>query len=748
MRLIIKFILFLLLFFNLLLFNSYSEIINKINIIGNERVSSETVEMFAKISINDDINPNQVNNILKNIYDSNFFEDVQVNLENGLLSIIVKEYPLIQNISYNGIKANKIREPVLKNLNLKPRSSFNKILLEEDKNSVLTSLRDLGYYFSSVEILTRDLKGNKVDINFNINLGKKAKIKKIKFIGDKVFKDKKLKNIIISEEFKFWKVISGKKYLNENIISLDTRLLKNFYLNKGYYNVKINSSFAKLITDDSFELIFNIDAKNKIYFNNLELILPTDYNKENFSKLNTMLKNYEGEIYSFKAIENILDEIDEITLLKQYQSIKASVNEKITDDKIDLRFIIEETDKYFVEKINIFGNNVTRENVIRNQFEIDEGDPFNEILHKKTVNNIKSLNFFKNVKSEILPGTDENNKIINISIEEKPTGEILMGAGVGTSGGSFAFGIKENNFLGKGISIKSDLELTSDSVKGLVSFVNPNFLDSDKLVSMSVEASELDNLKDFGYKTNKTGFSVNTKFEYFDKLFFGIGTSNYYEKIETNSTASTRQKSQEGDYYDSFLSLDFDYDNRNQKFQTSKGFRSYYSIDVPVISKTNSLSNSYNYNYYTELYDQNISTFSFFLKNTMSITGDDIKLSERLYIPSKKLRGFERGKVGPKDGKDFIGGNSVVAMNFASTLPTILENSQNTDFLIFMDVANIWGVDYNSSLDSSNKIRSSVGLGVDWFTPIGPLNFSLAHPITKNTNDKTETFRFNLGTTF
>ena len=748
MRLIIKSILFSLFFLNFPLVNSYSEIVSKINIIGNQRVSSETVEMFARISINDDINPNQLNQILKNIYGSNFFENVQVNLNNGLLSIIVEEYPLIQNISYNGIKANKIREPVLKNLKLKPRSSFNKILLEEDRNSILISLRDLGYYFSSVEILTKNLKGNKVDINFNINLGKKAKIKKIKFIGDKVFKDKKLKNIIISEEFKFWKVLSGKKYLNENIINLDTRLLKNFYLNKGYYNVEINTSFAKQITNDSFELIFNIDAKNKIYFNNLQLILPTDFNKENFSKLNTMLKNYEGEIYSFSVIENILDEIDGITLLKQYQSIKASVNEKITNDKIDLSFIIEKTDKYFVEKINIFGNNVTRENVIRNQFEIDEGDPFNEILYKKTINNIKSLNFFKNVKSEILSGKDENNKIINISIEEKPTGEILMGAGIGTSGGSFAFGIKENNFLGKGISIKSDLELTGDSVKGLISFVNPNFLDSDKLISMSVEASELDNLKDFGYKTNKTGFSASTKFEYYDRLFFGIGSSNYYEKIETNSTASTRQKSQEGDYYDSFLSLNFDYDNRNQKFQTSKGFRSYYSIDIPVISKTNSLSNSYDYNYYTELYDQNISTFSFFLKNTMSITGDDIKLSERLYIPSKKLRGFERSKVGPKDGKDFIGGNSVVAMNFTSTLPNILENSQNTDFLIFMDVANIWGVDYDSSLNSSNKIRSSVGIGVDWFTQIGPLNFSLAHPITKNTNDVTETFRFNLGTTF
>jgi outer membrane protein insertion porin family len=148
------------------------------------------------------------------------------------------------------------------------------------------------------------------------------------------------------------------------------------------------------------------------------------------------------------------------------------------------------------------------------------------------------------------------------------------------------------------------------------------------------------------------------------------------------------------------------------------------------------------------LYEENVSSISFYAKAANSLTGDDIKLSERLFLPGNKLRGFEQGKIGPKDGSDYIGGNFISSVNITSTIPQILPNSENTDFVLFMDVANIWGVDYDSSIDSSNKIRSSIGLGVDWFSILGPINFSLSQALSKTSTDKTETFRFNLGTTF
>ena len=207
------------------------------------------------------------------------------------------------------------------------------------------------------------------------------------------------------------------------------------------------------------------------------------------------------------------------------------------------------------------------------------------------------------------------------------------------------------------------------------------------------------------------------------------------------------KKKQEGDYIDSFLQFGATLDKRNQKFQTTDGFFSSYSIDLPVISDTYTLTNSYRYKYFTELFENNVSSISLSLKSAHSLKDDDIKLSERIRIPSNSLRGFEYGKVGPKDGDDFIGGNYMSAINFTSTIPQILENSQNTDFVFFIDLASIWGVDYDSSLDD-NKIKSSVGIGLDWFSPAGPMNFSLAHPVTKNSNDVTESFRFNLGTTF
>ncbi len=734
---------------NLIFINfSNSEIISNIKIIGNDRISKETIVMFSEVDINDNVNANVVNNVLKNLYNTNFFKDVSVNFKNNILEIKVIENPIIQNINYDGIKSNKIRDLILSSTKLKSRSSYNELILKNDKKNIQSELKKLGYYFPSIETYIEDLKDNKINLTYKIELGDKAKIKKISFIGDKKFKDKKLKNIIVSEENRFWKFITSKKFVNESLISLDKRLLKNFYLNKGFYDVQIDSSFAKLVNKNEFELIFNIKANEKFYFNELKLILPKNFDPVNFTNLNEFLKKLKGEPYSLNKVRDILEEIDIITISEQFESVSAKVDESIFEQKINLNFIVEETKVVFLERINIFGNNVTRENVIRNQFEIDEGDPYNEILAKKSINNLKSLNFFKNVTSEVIDGTNSDFKIINITVEEKPTGEISAGAGVGTSGSSVSFGVRENNYLGKGINLASNITLTDESLKGRFSVTNPNFKNSDKLVYFSAEASEIDRLSAYGYKTNKTGVSIGTNFEYLNNFTIGLGNSNFYEKIETDSTASARQKTQEGNYWDSFINLNFDYDTRNQKFQPTDGFRSQYFLDTPILSETATLTNTYLYKYFTELYENNISSFSIFLSSAVSVKNEDIKLSERIILPSNRLRGFERGKVGPKDGDDFIGGNYAATINFSSTIPQLLQNSENIDLLFFVDIGNVWGVDYFDGDDEGSEIRSSTGLGIDWLTPVGPLNFTFATAITKADTDKTESFRFNLGTSF
>jgi len=741
-----KFFIQLILFSIFFTFSTYSKNYEKIIVNGNERISIETILVFSEIKDNKSLDENSVNEILKRLYNSGFFKDVSVKIENNNLVIDVLENPIIQTVFIEGIKRKKTEESLYEVLSLKNRSSYNSFLIKKDEVAILKYLKDDGYYFSSITSSYQDLDDNKIDLFYKINLGEKSKISKISFIGDKKVKDSTLRNIILSEEYRFWKFISGKKYLNENIINYDKRLLNNFYRNKGFFNVLINSSFANYLGNDEFEIIYNISSGDKFYFNEFNLNLPEDYEIDNFNKLDKLFNELKGENYSLNSIDRILKEIDKIVLNEQYEFLKSTVKEQIEGNLINLTFDIGESEKLYVEKINIFGNNITREDVIRNKLLVDEGDAFNEILYTKTLNNLKSMNFFSTVESETL--NIKNKKVINITVEEKATGEIMAGAGVGTGGGTFAFGVSENNFLGRGIAFKSDVSVGKETLKGLISLNNPNFKGSSRSLNASLESSVTDRLKNFGYKSNKTGFSIGSGFEFYDDLYWNTGISSYVEKLDTDSTASASMKKQEGSYFDTFFNQSFSYDKRNQKYKTTDGFISRFTQNIPLISDNYTITNSYDYKIYNEWLNENIVSFGFYIKGANSLSGKDVKLSERLYLPSSKLRGFESGKIGPKDGEDYVGGNYAASINIATTLPQVLPNLQNTDLSIFFDAGNIWGVDYNSTLADENKIRSSVGIAIDLFTPIGPLNFSLSEPITKSKNDITESFRFNLGTTF
>ncbi len=743
-------IIFLTHFFLLLFIHSvYAEKVEKITVTGNERISAETIIIFGEVNLNEDINENKLNLILKNLYKTNFFEDVKINITNNTLNILVSENPIIQSVEIRGIKAKKLQDPILESLQLKKNTSFTEFAAKKDRDLFLNILKNSGFYFAEVKLKKIENSNKTIALIYDVELGEKAKIKKIKFIGDKKFKNRKLFRIIASEENKFWKFISDKKLLNEGRINLDKKLLEGFYRNKGYYNIKVESSFAQLLDDGQFDLIFNINAGEKFFFNDLKLNIPKDYDRNNFLKIDSLFEKLKNEQYSYFNIEKILKEVELIALNTQYESINATIEETILENnKINFSIFIDEIEKQYVERINIIGNNITREDVIRNKLVLDEGDAFNKILHKKTINELRALNFFSSVESEVVEGSEKNSKIINIEVEEKPTGEISAGAGVGTSGSTIGFAIKENNFLGRGIQFSSNLELSEESVRGMFSVANPNFRGSDQSVFTTIQSSETDRLTDFGYKTTITGFTLGSKFEYYEKMFISPSVTTYYESLKTDSSASSILEKQKGTYFDTDLNYLIDYDKRNQKFQTTDGFRSRFSQSVPIISETNAIINGYEFNYYEEILEEMITSFSIYAKSVNSLTGDNVRISERLYMPSRKLRGFQRGKVGPVDSNDYVGGNYVSSVNFAATLPNIVPNWQNADFSIFLDAGNVWGVDYSSTINDTNKLRSAAGVSLDWHTPVGPLSFSYSSALTKANTDKTESFRFNLGTTF
>ena len=727
---------------------SFAEIVNDIMVTGNERVSKETIINFSELNKGDDVSSSDLNNSLKNLYDTNFFEDVKVEINNNLVKIKVKEYPIIQEIIINGIKRKKTIEQLKDQISLKDKNPFNKSLIKSDQNKILNIFKQSGFYFAKVDVRVEINENKTVNIIYDVERGEKATIKEIKFIGDKKFKNRKLHSIITSEENKFWKFISKGKYLNIERINLDKRLLKNFYLNKGYYQVQIKDAYSKILNNEDFILTFNISAGKKYNFGNLNLNLPSDFDPEKFESLRKIFKKIENKSYNFKQIEDILEEIENIALLENYEFINAKVVETIVDDKIDFTFNVVESEKVFVEKINIYGNNITTEEFIRNNLEVDEGDPYNKILQAKSVSNLKSLRIFSSVETKIRESEQSDKKVIDYIIDEKPTGEISAAAGVGTEGTTLSFGVKENNFNGKGIKLETSLALSDDSIRGMFDYTHPNFAYSDRALNMNLQSTVTDKLTDYGYKSSLNSIGVGTQYEQYDDVFFSPSISISNEKINTTTDASAAYKKQEGSYFDTYFKYGLTYDKRNYKFQPTDGFVSNWMQHIPVFSNNASIINGYSITTFKEPIDDMIISAGFFGRAINSITDDDVRVSKRLYAPSSRLRGFQRGGVGPKDGDDYVGGNYVATINASTTVPYILQTMENMDLKLFLDAGNVWGVDYSSSVDDSNKIRSSTGVALEILTPVGPLSFSYAEVITKAGTDKTESFKFQLGTTF
>ena len=741
-----KYILIILFTFKFAFTCAFADIINNIQVKNNNRITKETILTFGGIELGKDYSDEQLNDILLDLYSTNFFSDIKFNLQGDTLIVTVQERKVVQKIILNGIKAEKTKKIILKNLSLKEKSPYVNFLAKQDIKKINNALNNAGYYFNKVDVSMQDNDNDTVDLIYNIELGEKALIKKIIFTGDKFYKDKKLKNVIVSEESKFWKFVSNKKYLNPEQINLDLRLLEKFYLNKGFYNVNIKNSSA-IFNDNYFNLIYNIDSGNIYTIRNTKLILPDDFDEKDFIEVDNILKDLKEQRYSLNKLNKVVKQIDQISVSRLYDFIDASIEtEIIGDNELDISFIVKESEKFYVKKINVLGNNITEERVIRDMLEVDEGDPFNKLLHAKSINNMKARNIFQNVESEIIDTKDGSLKNINITVEEKATGEILVGAGVGTDGSTAQFSVSENNFLGKGVKLSTGLRISEERIRGNFTVNNPNFNYSDKALSTDIFITDTDKLTDFGYKSTDAGFSIGTAFEQYDDFYFRPTFRTTYEELTTNSGASANLKKQEGSYFTSNIGYVLDLDKRNQRFQTTDGFQSKFVQNIPLISESDTLLNGYQIDTYHSFNDINTS-LGLYLRAVTGLS-DNVRISERLNLPRKRLRGFESGKVGPVDANDYVGGNYAAALNFQSNLPFLFPSFQSVDFNYFIDAANVWGVDYSNAVGDSSQIRSSTGVGLEWFSPIGPFTFTLAQPISKIDTDETQTFQFNIGTNF
>ena len=406
-----------------------------------------------------------------------------------------------------------------------------------------------------------------------------------------------------------------------------------------------------------------------------------------------------------------------------------------------------EGQKVVVENIEILGNNITNETVIRSELLLDEGDPFSKVKVDKSISNLKSKRIFSSVKEEIADGNLPNSKKIKISVEEMPTGEISAGAGIGTNGGSFAFSVKENNYLGRGVKVAANADVSENSVRGSLSFIDTNYNYTGKDLRYNLENIKNDS-EDSGYENRVIGAGVSIAYEQFKDIYFSPGLNLTFDDLSADSSASALLKKQSGTSTDLNFNYGLSTDQRDRSFMPTSGHYTSFTQVLPLFSEEPYIKNGFTSNHYREFNDNIIGAFKFNINSVNSLGDDDVRVSKRLPLSTRKLRGFKPGKIGPKDGNDYIGGNYSTAVNLEANFPNFFPEKSNAEVGLFLDAGNLWGVDYDSSLDDSNKIRSSLGINTSWLSPAGPLSFIFSKNITKASTDQTQSFNFRLGTTF
>jgi outer membrane protein insertion porin family len=736
------------LFFTILLSTKvFAEVVNKISIEGNQRFSDETVKVYGNLSINKNYTNIEINDALKNLYSTNFFKNIEIKVENGVLMVLLEEYPIINDIKINGEETKKITKLLLEQINLKANGSFIKDSLNKDIILIKKIYASLGYNSTQVNAKVENFTKNRLNLYFFVDKGKKNRIAKINFIGDKKIKDRRLRDVIVSEEHKFWKFISRNTNMNDNNLNLDKRLLVNYYKSIGYYDVQIVSSSVEIEDSNLTTITFNIDAGIRYKVTKISTDVSQVFDKKLFFSLEKSFKKLIGKYYSPFKVKKLLDDLDTLIDDNDLQFVKHSVNEIISGKEIEIIINIEEDQKLLVERINIKGNTVTEENVIRAELLLDEGEPFNNLKLEKSIAEIKARKIFGDVTKKVLPGSADDLKIIDIIVEEAPTGEISAGAGIGTDGGSFAFDVSENNWMGRGIKVSTYIDAGTDRIKGSLNVTQPNYnyTGNDLFYGLSSEKNELENS---GYENSVNSVRIGTAFEQYTDIFFSPSLELNHDDLRVNSTGSASMKKQAGTFTDFTGSYSISKDLRDRAFMPTDGSVTSFSQTLPIFADAPYIRNAVSYSRYNSFNPNIIGAIKFYGAAVNGIGDDDVRISKRLRIPSSRLRGFKNGKIGPKDGTDYVGGNYAAAINLEAALPNLLPETTKTEVGVFLDAGNNWGLDYDSTIDDSNKIRSSVGVNASWISPLGPMSFIFSQNITKAATDSTETFNFKLGTTF
>lgn len=728
-----------------------------VTIHGNQRIEQSTIQSYLGIQPGANVGQYELDNALRRLFETGFFSDVQIlpkQTANGtLLDVRVAENPVINQISFEGNK-NIEDKDIQAELELKPRVIYTRTRAQNDTRRVLDLYRKQGRYSATVEpkLIKRDQ--NRVDLVFEINEGPTAKVERIGFVGNNVFSAEDLRNAIRTSERRWYKFLSSDDTYDADKLQYDQELLRRYYVSQGYADFQVKSAVAELTPQkDAFNITFTVEEGDKYDFSTIDV--QSALKGVNGAELLPQVTVHPGEVYNATEVENSVDAIVKNLGDRGYAFIEVNPDFKRdpANKKVAVTFQIKEGPKVYVERIDIKGNSRTLDKVIRREFRLAEGDPYSTSKLARTQERLNNLGYFEKVNIANKPGSAPDKAVLDVDVTEKSTGELSLGGGYSSVDGALAdFGIRETNLLGNGQDLRLRAMIAVRRQQYDIGFTEPYFLNREISAGFDLFKTAQDFSQQSSFDRESNGGRLRMGYALTEHTRHSFNYTLDDTTIRNvAATASTFIKQQEGSTLTSSVGQSLSYDTRNNRFDPSSGVLLSIRQDVAGAGgDTHFLRHEGDAAFYYPFAKQWTGSLSASAGYIHGL-GEDVRIQNRFFIGERQIRGFNTAGIGPRDTstKDALGGNAYYVGSAELLFPLGLPEEMGFRGAVFTDIGSEWDTsDKGPTVEDSNTMRVSSGVGLAWTSPFGPIRIDFAKALVKQKEDETQLIRFSFGTRF
>jgi outer membrane protein insertion porin family len=729
--------------------------VSNIKVEGNQRIESRTVVSYLGLKSGSAFNQAEINEGLKRLFNTGFFSDVKLLRQGNVLIVNVKENPVISKVVFEGNERIESKD-LEKEIELRSRSIYSRDKVQSDVKRILDIYRRSGRYNAVVEPKTIEQDQNRVDLVYEVKEGDVAKIEKITFIGNENFDNDTLRKALRSEEVRWYKFLSDNDKYDPDRLQFDQELLRRFYTKEGYADFQVKSANAELSADkNAFYMTFVVEEGPQYELGEVKVV--NELQNKGQVDLNELYTTKTGDLYDSSKVEESIDAITKELGNNGYAFV--DVQPKLDRDSAkklaNLTYVIKPGPRVYVERINITGNVRTLDEVVRREFRVKEGDPYNTAKLQRTEQRINNLGFFEKVEIKNEQGSAPDKTVVNVDVKEKSTGEINVGAGYSTTDGVLGnFGISERNLLGRGQDLRTNFTLAARRRQAELSFTEPYFLDRELAAGFDVYRTYQDYTRQSSYVSDTIGINLRVAYALQEKLNHSIYyTIHQNEVSDVPATASTYIREQEGTFLTSAVGQTFAYDERDNKQLPTKGYFLSLTQELAGIGGDDKyVKHEVKASYYYPIAPKWVASLLGSGGYNVGY-GDDkkIRINNRFFLGGDDLRGFQNAGVGPRDSStsDALGGNQYYVGTAELKFPVGLPDELGVSGALFSDVGSLWNSDSSgANVVDRNSVRASTGVGLLWSSPFGPIRIDFAHALLKEKEDRTESVRFSFGTRF